>query len=51
MLTISQQAPAELIEGGQGEERGVGVRLLHQDTDFLSPGQQQPPNTTKDHTQ
>lgn len=24
-LTISKQAPAELVEGGQGEERAVGV--------------------------
>lgn len=44
MLTVSQQAPAELVEGGQGEEGAVSVGLLHQHRDLLSPGQQQPPD-------
>lgn len=43
-LTVGQQTPAELVEGGKGEERAVGVRLLQQHRDFLSPGEQQPPD-------
>lgn len=44
-LTVSQQPPAELVEGGQGEERAISFWLLHQHRDFLSPRQQQPPET------
>lgn len=45
-LTISQQAPAELAEGGQGEEGAVSVWFFHQHRDLLSPGQQKPPDTS-----
>lgn len=46
-FTIGQQAPAEYVEGRQGEERAIGVRLLHQYRYFLTPGEQQPPEIPK----
>lgn len=45
-LTVSQNASAELAERGQGKQGAVGVRLLHQQRDFLSPGEKQLPSTS-----